>query len=465
MLIPRRLFLAPPTAFLLSAIGAMTFSSNLYLTSWLPVITPPFWTVRTPSLDHSQPDKQHYQQQKHLRPEPSVVTLFRPEAVDDLVHIVTTRFMQYQPSLLALGEARLKLFETFCLPSMLGQSIDNFFWIVLTDPALPRQLMERLITLLSPHPNVYLVLCNNSTLAEALSHTILTGDLDRLHSAVSSNRRHQTSFLQTRVDADDALSRQTLAQIQDVARGLPKDTTGWQVICVKLHFEWRNDELTVPPTTQNQTVASAGKIRLVQENICVTPGFTYVIHRNHSVMGTATSRNSFPHQIPILPRIFHHLVVREWPECQVSPGNATKDCWKKLPKYYPAALRSRTITSAGMSRITDVANAGYDNYTNDLWPYALRDYGISQHTVIETSQYLMDHFTEIVTDNLLGQWYVYNVDCGIELSFNNVARHWSVHPVVFCLQKRCFSSEGHSCKKTSKQKLENLLNNTIPSML
>jgi hypothetical protein len=413
MLIPSRFFLAPPTAFILSAIGALTFSSNLYLTSWLPVITPPFWTVRSPSLDFWQPHKQHYQQQKHLRPG---VTMFQPEGVDDLVHIVTTRFMQHQPNLLALGEARLKLFETFCLPSMLGQSIDNFFWIVLTDPELPRQLMERLITLLSPHPNVYLVLCNNSTLSEALSHTILTGDLDRLHSVLLSNSR-QTSYLQTRVDADDALSRQTMAQIQDVARGLPKDTSGWQVICVKLHFEWRNDELTVPPTTKNQTVLSAGKIRLVQENICVTPGFTYVIHRNHMVTDTATNSNSFQHQIPILPRIFHHLVVREWPECQVSPGNATTDCWKKLPKYYPAALRSRTITSAGMSRISDVANAGYDNYTNDLWPYALRDYGISQQHVIETSQYLMDHFTEIVTDNLRGQWYVYNVSCVIELPF------------------------------------------------
>mmetsp|Transcript_35622 Transcript_35622/g.82785 ORF Transcript_35622/g.82785 Transcript_35622/m.82785 type:complete len:139 (-) Transcript_35622:1051-1467(-) len=44
------------------------------------------------------------------------------------VHVVSTRFMQYQASLTHLAAARLALFRTICLPSMVQQKSQNFLW-------------------------------------------------------------------------------------------------------------------------------------------------------------------------------------------------------------------------------------------------------------------------------------------------------------------------------------------------
>jgi hypothetical protein len=45
----------------------------------------------------------------------------------ETLHIITTTFMQYQPKLIDLGKANLKLFEAFCLPAMIHQTSQNFF--------------------------------------------------------------------------------------------------------------------------------------------------------------------------------------------------------------------------------------------------------------------------------------------------------------------------------------------------
>lgn len=327
----------------------------------------------------------------------------------DMLHVVTSRFMQLQPDLLSLGQARLLLFETFCLPSMLMQQADNFVWFVMTDPALESTLLNRMKELLAPHPNFFLVLMNEKLVTpDNLSRLIedrlfATGDVDYLESLMMDANR--SLLLETRLDADDALSARTLRRIQDAARGLPHDSNGWQVICNNLHYEWRNDEIL-----DAKTVETSGQLRLVMESICITAGYTLVRHRPPGSL-----------EFPAWPKIGHHLMSREWPKC-LGHTNATSDCWTRLAKY-PAALRSRTATSAGMSRVEATSkDKMYDNQTETLWSFVTRDFGILQEDAKATSRYIKSNLPSILEDNLKGQ-----------------------------------CTFGHSCKDSSKEKLTSLL--------
>ena len=75
----------------------------------------------------------------------------------ELVHVIETRFMQEQYSLLELGLARLALFESFCLPSILTQTNGNFLWIIRADPNLHPLIVKRMQELLKGKPNFILM--------------------------------------------------------------------------------------------------------------------------------------------------------------------------------------------------------------------------------------------------------------------------------------------------------------------
>lgn len=310
-----------------------------------------------------------------------------------MLHVVTTRFMQLQPDLVALGEARLRLFETFCLPSMINQHVDNFVWFIMTDPQLAPSLLARLQELLSPNPHFFLVMMNSKLVTPRNltnlidDQRIISGDIPFLKRLMLDTNR--PLLLETRLDADDALSGKTLEKIQYIAMDLPIDQNGWQVICNDLHYEWRNVEIMEPNTT---TVQSSGQLRLVMESICVTPGYTLVRHRSPGSI-----------EFPEWPSVGHHLVNREWPKC-LGHSNATTDCWTRLPKY-PAAFRSRTVTSAGMSRVeTKDEDRLYENHTAEFWKFVERDFQIKPAIAKMTSEYLKANLVEIVADNLKGQW-------------------------------------------------------------
>jgi hypothetical protein len=315
-----------------------------------------------------------------------------------MLHIVTTRFMQDQPNLLALGKARLRLFETFCLPTMIHQEVDNFLWFVMTDPALDSSLLERLKKLLYPYPNFYLVASNDKLLTpgnltqgvETATSFIRSGNMELLYSRMFD--LHRPLLIETRLDADDGLEKTTLSEIQRLANKLPNDTRGWQIICNRLHFEWRNNDILTEPSEEIQ---SSGKIRLVREQICTTPGYTLVKHRNFRSI-----------DFPVWPRLSHHLVTREWPKCrwEENKKNVTHDCWIKLDPY-PAALRSRTITSAGMSRIESTPDGSKYEIPNEMfWDMLDADFGVSRSVAVDTSRYLRDNLRDIILDNLRGQW-------------------------------------------------------------
>jgi hypothetical protein len=219
---------------------------------------------------------------------------------------------------------------------------------------------------------------------------ILSGDIDLLFERMFDV--HRPLLVETRLDADDGLERTALLKIQRTARTLPVDRRGWQIICNRIHFEWRNDEILIPDSDVD--VVSSGKIRLVREHICVTPGYTLLKHRDPSSI-----------DFPQWPKKGHHLVTRDWPECiNERRGNATYNCWTKLPPF-PAALRSRTMTSAGMSRVESPPGGDrYENQTELFWGMIEDDFGIKASAAIETSRYMKKNLQSIVLDNLKGQW-------------------------------------------------------------
>ena len=188
-----------------------------------------------------------------------------------MIHIVNTRFMQEQGYLKELGKARLLLFQTVCLPSMVHQSTQNFIWIVKTDPKLDPSILRQLQRLLLPYPNFYLVGSNNNYLIRStvpiikpnngttatpikirndgeeieeeegydiyedvdedpkigvawrdggegydlLQSKIYSGNLTHLYQAMAL--RHRLPILETRLDADDGLHQQYLQYVQAVA--------------------------------------------------------------------------------------------------------------------------------------------------------------------------------------------------------------------------------------------------------
>jgi len=385
-----------PVTVLMIALSFLTIAVNLFLASLLPPL------VRN-AMDVSPMETRSS-------------TIKEVTGEDDMLHIVTTRFMQDQANLVVLGKARLLLFETFCMPTMIHQNTDNFLWFVMTDPNLNGDLLQRLVSLLSPYPHFYLVASNSKLLTPAnltmgsgpAKRMILTGDINLLYSRMLD--RHRPLLIETRLDADDGLHQKSLSEIQRLARELPVDTRGWQIICSEIHFEWRNDEIV----NVGRTVESSGKLRLVREHICVTPGYTLVKHRDPPSI-----------DFPTWPRLGHHLVTREWDECIYrGNGNATSDCWIKLGSF-PAALRSRTITSAGMSRVTESIDSMFENQTTLFWELVQKSFSVNPSAAMETSKYLKDNMKSIILDNLKGQ-----------------------------------CTFGHSCKESSKVKLYSLLNET-----
>lgn len=352
---------------LLVLLGTISLTSNILLSIFLPLESIPKWRTPHDLYDHRESNA--------------------------ILHVVTTRFMQNQPDLVALGKARLLLFETFCLPTLINQNVTNFIWFIMVDPELDITLLDRLKAMLVPFPHFYLVLSNDSiltpqTLINATSETrILTGDHNKLYSLMLDLNR--PLLLETRLDADDGLHSKTLFQIQETARSLPVDSTGWQIVCNGFHFEWRNNDIFV----SNNTIMNTGNLRLVKENICVTPGYTFVRHRKPG--STA---------FPPWPELGHQQITKVWPHCNDQRAKSTTNCWVKLGKY-PAALRPRTITSAGMRRVETMPGiSDYDNQTEAMWKYVEKEFMIMPQKALLISRYMQENLASIVKDNLKGQW-------------------------------------------------------------
>lgn len=121
-------------------------------------------------------------------------------------HVIQTRFSVrarwgYQEFPLEWLEDRLKLFDSYCLPSVASQTTDGFLWHVYcdtaTEPAILEALQERAETV--PQMRIALTGPNGRTPIEHVSDDIRFGD---------------RAVLTTRLDSDDAIAKYYVEAIQ-----------------------------------------------------------------------------------------------------------------------------------------------------------------------------------------------------------------------------------------------------------
>lgn len=126
-------------------------------------------------------------------------------------HYIITRFSinlkgSFQKNINLFGKKRLELrfliFETFCLPSVKGQTSQNFDWIILIDKELPSKYVKRLQNLVGNEQNIHLVTYTGFNL----------GTLDFIEDALGKIKGEYV--ITTRLDDDDALYSNFIETVQ-----------------------------------------------------------------------------------------------------------------------------------------------------------------------------------------------------------------------------------------------------------
>ena len=334
-------------------------------------------------------------------------------------HIVKTRFMQYQPKLLELGKARLELFKTFCLPSMLHQTTQNFFWLIYTDPDLDDYLLQETIKLLKPYPHFYLVsslvdkrgLGGKDILNRIDPKDFHVGDTDMLYANL--NRVNWLPVLESRFDADDALNINYIEEIQKRGNKVfveEKKGRDWMFWCINQALEWH----WVGPGGREQLKTYGAIVPSRQyDNFCHTPGLT-----------VGFKRGTFTRTVAKSP---HHLLVQMLEEEQTSCGSRYKglECLEFIKQFDYCALRSRTPTSASMANVNSNGGKIYRLAAEEAatrWADVIRDFALLPERTKKVNDYFFDNMKPILEDSLQGQ-----------------------------------CTEGHSCREEAKVALEELI--------
>ena len=371
-----------------------------------------------------------------------------PNASDwPLTHIIHTRFMQEQADLKYLGRARLLLFQTFCFPTMVAQTNQQFLWIIQTDPHLSSDLLQELIQLLQPYDHFFLVASNRNFLIhpqqpgswrdgaegiDLLQSKIYTGNTTLLTQALAL--RNERPVLETRLDADDGLHRLFVEFIQQVALKRfhsthhhshdGHTTPKWLYWCSRRHLEWHADSTA----TDKNTEFVGALVPIQHEKLCITPGMTVGYN-----VGTL--------EAPLVPHDLLYKQLHHSHECYsehsesastVKNWNSTtkpkSSCLEFVDELLFVAIRSRTLTSAGMRNI-DASQYGkqaaksVQQMERKLWEVLEDRFEIGDaHLLNQTQSYLQDYSVQIAQDNLKGQ---------------------------------CTS--GHSCKEQAKQDLQKII--------
>jgi hypothetical protein len=103
-------------------------------------------------------------------------------------------------------ESRFEIFKAFCLPSVVGQSVTNFTWLLYFDVHTPQAYLDRVQGLIQDYPNIKIVLCehfNDESRARAV------------HAELKTDTRW---LLTTRLDNDDGWHRDFVKALQSELR-------------------------------------------------------------------------------------------------------------------------------------------------------------------------------------------------------------------------------------------------------
>ena len=391
--------------------------------------------------------------------DPEIAEILESKWPHPIIHIVNTRFMQNQAQYPILARARLELFKTFCYSTMVHSSAkDNkgLIWIIKTDPNLPIEILDELVTLLKPHDNFFLVASLKNygighepgawrggvEAEEVLSHAddeIYTGDINKLMAAKLLEK--DRIILETRLDADDGLETQYLARVQKEALNIflsekqkniwsnpllknqlqfdselddNKEIPKWFYWCVQKHGEWFADPYST--TINDENLNNIGQLHIsTHQKMCVTPGLT---------MGFNVGS-----KYEDVPQYAHAVLHKR---IQANGGCTSKKDDRKciqLLDYKDTpilAIRGRTPTSAGMMDIL----AGETKKTKlppekqkKLWLHLQSSHFMMSSSNIQSIQtYIRENLVGIAKENLKGQ-----------------------------------CTDGHSCKSSSKEKLQRII--------
>jgi hypothetical protein len=346
--------------------------------------------------------------------------------------------MQNQPHLIDLGLARLELLKTFTIASLEQQTSQNYLWVIRTDPKLNATLKQPLLEVLQNQSSQhYLLIASNENpniqireLRNSLEHhnsrLWSSGDLEwvsrYLDNEESSNHNNGNVFLETRLDADDALHANFVetVQVNAAAAGLFVSSDGdeqqpsWKIWCASQHLEWQYHSVW---DNGNDAEEHYGALFSLKDQGCISTGLTigYTDGIGHSD----------------LPPIKHDQLGQTVRSCGDDESN--NNCLDFV-KVVPAALRARTPTSAGMLNILFKKQKGKANRQYEkgalkqkglqapLWDLAGSKFGYTKAKAVPLHQYLQANVHSIAVDNLKGQ-----------------------------------CTTGHSCKKSSNYLLQTII--------
>ena len=316
-------------------------------------------------------------------------------------HIVKTRFMQHQPDLLALGRARVELFRTFCLPSMVHQTTQNFFWLIYTDPNLDKEIVDGMVELLKPYPHFYMVLSledrrglgGKDIKNDLAPSDFLTGDTDKLY--FNLENVHFLNVLESRLDADDALNINWIKEVQRRAVQVFKEEEGrdWMYWCINKAVEWN----WVGPGDRkplHQFGALVHPRPYDERNFCHTPGMTVGVRRGSFTRSVVKGA----HQT-----LFEKLEKENSP---CGPSYSGTDCIAFVGNFTYAALRSRTPTSASMAGVNTNGGKAYRLAAEqgvERWKHAIETFALLPENARHITDYFFQNMKPILEDNLKGQ--------------------------------------------------------------
>jgi hypothetical protein len=327
--------------------------------------------------------------------------------------------MQHQATLVHLAKARLDMFWEISLPSMSGQTNQEFIWIVRVDPELDPTIFNELLERTRNMTNLIVIRSNENpegfrTTSSSLSHSdeIATGNQQLYESYHQAAQSH--AVLETRLDADDALALDFVDRIQsDGADVFYKQHAQWMVWCIGNHLEWHQYSPWKDKADEH------GSLLEWMTPHCVTPGLTW---------GTAAGVNR-----PSNVVTKHTWIHRNIPPCKVKLRHGRKlhdKCLRRIidnVAHKPMAMRARTITSAGML-----------NVLMDAKPLSEEKY----QQWMKTQGVLRAQLPEI-----FGVSELVGLKRRLEVNLHAI--------VADALKGQC--TAGHSCKKESKNDLKQLL--------
>ena len=206
----------------------------------------------------------------------------------NLVHVVSTRFMQHQGHLKNLGMARADLFETFTVHSMMKQSNQQYLWLIWTDANLEEHVRQELLESVSHFPNAVVLtleqepdsnlrdLCGHSW--DIVQNSVVFGDVNLLAEYFKASHSHL--LLETSLDADDAFSATFVETVQGEAAYTighnEKQLNKMEVFCPEMHAEWRYFQVNDKSVQDENDVGHL--VHIHDRNFCINSGLTAAYH-------------------------------------------------------------------------------------------------------------------------------------------------------------------------------------------